>query len=73
MYARAHEVACDVYAVFEHMEPRSDVLPSWLDLDVPDDRCIASSLPVQPRPPMLEAVRATKDINLQDQFGRRRQ
>jgi hypothetical protein len=37
-------VSDDVYAVFEHIEPKGDRLPSWLDLTVPDDRFVASSL-----------------------------
>jgi hypothetical protein len=38
------KVAGDVHAVFEYVEPASDDLPGWLDLDVPDDRLIASTL-----------------------------
>ncbi|MEV8609616.1 hypothetical protein AB0383_17080 [Amycolatopsis sp. NPDC051373] len=37
-------VAGDVWAVFEHIEPHSDRLPSWLDLTVLDDRFVASTL-----------------------------
>lgn len=37
------KVAGDVWAIFEHIEPRTAGLPSWLDLDVPDDRFIAST------------------------------
>ncbi|MCT9011574.1 PIN domain-containing protein [Streptomyces rhizosphaerihabitans] len=33
---RGVRVAGDVYAVFEHIEPRGDGLPNWLDLDGPD-------------------------------------
>jgi hypothetical protein len=28
--------------IFEYTEPRGDGLPGWLDLDVPDDRLVAS-------------------------------
>src|SRR5439155_3783896 len=44
-------VAGDVYAVFEHIEPKGDGLPSWLDLSVPDDRFVASSLLLQSEHP----------------------
>jgi hypothetical protein len=46
-------VAGDIYAVFEHIEPRSDGLPTWLDLDVPDDRFIASVLLLQTIPEQM--------------------
>ncbi|MFE1839879.1 hypothetical protein [Streptomyces sviceus] len=44
-------VAGDVHAVFEYIEPKSDALPDWLDLDVPDDRFIASTLLLQSQHP----------------------
>lgn len=62
-------VAGDVYAVFEHIEPRSDGLPSWLDLDVPDDRFIASTLLLQSRHPGAKLYTATNDINLQTKLA----
>lgn len=37
-------VSGEVHAVFEHIEPRNNKLPSWLDLTVPDDRFVASSM-----------------------------
>lgn len=58
-------VAGDVHAVFEYIEPKSDALPDWLDLDVPDDRFIASTLVLQSRHPGSAWYVATSDINLQ--------
>jgi hypothetical protein len=54
-------VAGDVHAIFEHIEPRDERLPSWLDLTVPDDRFVASSL--------LLLYVATGDINLQTKLS----
>ncbi|WP_333745975.1 PIN domain-containing protein [Streptomyces sp. IBSBF 2950] len=62
-------VAGDVYAVFEHIEPRSEGLPTWLDLDVPDDRFIASALLLQSRHPGSKVYAATGDINLQTKLA----
>jgi PIN domain len=58
-------VAGEVYAVFEHVEPRGDRLPSWLDLAVPDDRFTASSLLLQAEHPGSALFVATGDMNLQ--------
>ncbi len=58
-------VAGDVYAVFEHVEPKGDRLPSWLDMTVPDDRFVASSLLLQSDHPGSAIYVATSDINLQ--------
>jgi hypothetical protein len=58
-------VAGEVYAVFEHIEPRDDRLPSWLDLTVPDDRFTASSLLLQADHPGSALYVATGDMNLQ--------
>lgn len=58
-------VARDVHAKFEHIEPRSDGLPTWLDLSVPDDRFVASSLLLQSAHPGSALYAATSDINLQ--------
>ncbi|MFH8477205.1 PIN domain-containing protein [Streptomyces sp. NPDC018000] len=58
-------VAGDVHAVFEYIEPKSDALPDWLDLDVPDDRFIASTLLLQSQHPGSAWYVATRDINLQ--------
>lgn len=58
-------VAGNVHAVFEYIEPKSDALPDWLDLDVPDDRFIASTLLLQSRHPGSAWYVATSDINLQ--------
>lgn len=58
-------VAGNVHAIFEYIEPKSDALPDWLDLDVPDDRFIASTLLLQSRHPGSAWYVATSDINLQ--------
>lgn len=58
-------VAGDVIAKFEHVEPRSDNLPDWLDLNVPDDRLVASALLLQSEHPGSAMYVATGDINMQ--------
>lgn len=63
------KVAGDVWAVFEHVEPRADGLPTWLDLDVPDDRFIASALLLQSRHPRSMLVVGTSDLNLQTKLA----
>lgn len=63
------KVEGDVWAVFEHIEPRADGLPSWLELDVPDDRFIASTLLLQSRHPGSMLVAATSDLNLQTKLA----
>ncbi|MGW8955530.1 PIN domain-containing protein [Streptomyces sp. NPDC055709] len=62
-------VAGDVHAVFEHIEPRTGGLPTWLDLDVPDDRFIASALLLQTAHPGSKLYVATSDINLQTKLA----
>lgn len=62
-------VAGEVYAVFEHVEPRGDGLPSWLDLTVPDDRFAASSLILQSQHPGSALYVATGDMNLQTKLA----
>lgn len=62
-------VAGEVYAVFEHIEPRDDRLPSWLDLTVPDDRFTASSLLLQAEHPGSALYVATGDMNLQTKLA----
>lgn len=62
-------VAGDVWAVFEHIEPNNDRLPSWLDLTVPDDRFVASSLLLQSDHPGSVLYVATGDINLQTKLA----
>jgi rRNA-processing protein FCF1 len=59
----------DVHAVFEHVEPRDDGLPSWLNLDVPDDRLVASSLLLQSARPGSTVYVATGDLNLQNKLA----
>jgi hypothetical protein len=55
--------------VFEHIEPRNDRLPSWLDLTVPDDRFVASTLLLQSEHPGSALHVATSDINLQTKLA----
>lgn len=62
-------VSGDVWAVFEHIEPRGDGLPNWLDLTVPDDRFAASTLLLQSRHPGSSIVVATSDLNLQTKLA----
>ncbi|MBX7265610.1 hypothetical protein KIF24_05840 [Micromonospora sp. Llam7] len=62
-------VAGEVYAVFEHIEPRHNKLPSWLDLAVPDDRFVASTLLLQSEHPGSALHVATSDINLQTKLA----
>ena len=62
-------VAGEVHAVFEHIEPRDDRLPSWLDLTVPDDRFTASSLLLQAEHPGSALYVATGDMNLRTKLA----
>lgn len=62
-------VAGDVSIVFEHSEPQGDGLPSWLDLDVPDDRVVASALLLQSRHPGSRMTVVTSDISLQTRLS----
>ena len=62
-------VAGDVFEVFEHVEPNSADLPGWLDLDVPDDRFVASALLLQSEHPGSAVYAATSDINLQNKLS----
>ncbi|WP_327411188.1 PIN domain-containing protein (plasmid) [Streptomyces sp. NBC_01281] len=66
---RGVRVAGDVHAVFEHIEPKGDGLPNWLDLGVPDDRFVASTLLLQSRHPGSAVYVATRDINLQTKLA----
>lgn len=58
-----------MWAVFEHVEPRGEGLPSWLDLSVPDDRLVASALLLQSRHPGSAVHVATSDVNLQTKLA----
>jgi hypothetical protein len=51
--------------VFEHVEPRDEGLPDWLDLSVPDDRLVASTLLLQSAHPGSAVFVGTSDLNLQ--------
>jgi hypothetical protein len=62
-------VAGDIYVTFEHVEPKEEGLPSWLDLDVPDDRFVASTLLLQSAHPGSALFAATSDINLQTKLS----
>jgi hypothetical protein len=62
-------VAGDVWAVFEHIEPKTDRLPSWLDLSVPDDRFVTSTLLLQSDHPGSALYVATGDINMQTKLA----
>lgn len=62
-------VAGDVHAKFEHVEPKADGLPGWLDMDVPDDRFTASALVLQSAHPGSALYVATSDINLQTKLS----
>jgi hypothetical protein len=66
---RGVRVASDVHAIFEHIEPKAAGLPDWLDLDVPDDRLVASALRLQSRHPGSALFVATSDINLQTKLA----
>lgn len=63
------KVSGDVWAVFEHIEPHGEGLPSWLDLTVPDDRFVASALRLQSQHPGSMLVVGTSDINLQTKLA----
>lgn len=62
-------VSGDVWVVFEHIEPRGDGLPIWLELGVPDDRFAASTLLLQSEHPGSSIVVATSDLNLQTKLA----
>ena len=61
--------AGEVRVIFEHIEPHDDHLPTWLDLSVPDDRFVASTLLRQSRHPGSAVYVATGDINLQTKLS----
>jgi predicted ribonuclease YlaK len=58
-----------VIAKFEHTEPRSDDLPQWLDLSVPDDQFVAATLLLQSAHPGSAVYVATSDINMQTKLS----
>lgn len=62
-------VAGDVIAKFEHVEPRSQDLPDWLDMSVPDDRFVAAALLLQSQHPSSAIYVATSDINMQTKLS----
>lgn len=62
-------VAGEIFAKFEYKEPPSDDVPQWLDLTVPDDRLVASSLVLQSLHPGSAFYVCTSDINLQNKLA----
>lgn len=62
-------VAGDVHLRFDHIEPRGDALPTWLDLTVPDDRLVASTLLLQSEHPGSQVHVITSDVNLQTKLS----
>ena len=62
-------VSGQVSVVFEHKEPRSDLLPTWLDLTIGDDRLVASALLLQSEHPGSAIYVGTSDINLQTKLA----
>ena len=62
-------VAGGVSVVFQHVEPRGEHLPDWLDLTVGDDRLAAAALLLQSEHPGSAVVVATSDINLQTKLA----
>lgn len=62
-------VAGNITVVFEYIDPRSDDLPGWLDLDVPDDRLAAATLLLQSAHPGSAVYVATSDLNLQTKLA----
>lgn len=67
--ADAIRVAGDVHLRFDHVEPRGEALPAWLDLTVPDDRLVASTLLLQSEHPGSRPHVITSDINLQTRLS----
>ena len=69
---RRVRVAGDVWAVFEHIEPRTDGLPSWLALDCTRrPLCRVDLAPPEPSPRVvrLHFYIVTSDLNLQTKLA----
>jgi rRNA-processing protein FCF1 len=62
-------VAGNVHLRFDHVEPRGDALPAWLDLTVPDDRLVASTLLLQSEHSGSQVHVVTSDVNLQTKLS----
>lgn len=62
-------VAGEVYVQFDHVDPKAEGLPSWLDLTVPDDRLVASALLLQSAHPASALYVVTNDGNLQTKLS----
>lgn len=62
-------VAGQVLAVFDFRELRTEGLPTWLDLAVPDDRLVAGVLRLQSDHPASAVYVATGDLNLQNKLA----
>jgi len=63
------KVSGGVNAKFETLEPKSADVPSWLDLSIPDDRLIASTILLQIEHPRATFYVATADTNLQNKLA----
>lgn len=62
-------VAGEVHVRFDHVEPKANGLPTWLDLDVVDDRFVASALLLQSQHPGSTVTVVTSDLNLQTKLS----
>ena len=65
-------VAGEVYAVLEHKEPRGDGFPDWLELNLPEDRLVASALLLQSAHPGSRVAVATEEMSYAQQARRGR-
>lgn len=62
-------VAGEAYVRFEHADPQSEHLPSWIDLTVPDDRFLAPVLLLQSVHPGSAVTVVASDMNMQTKFA----
>lgn len=62
-------MAGTVSAVFEYRDPKAQGLPGWIDLDVADDRFLATVLLLQSEHPGSAVYVATSDLNLQTKLA----
>lgn len=67
--SKGARVAGGVHVRFDHLEPKADALPTWLDLTVVDDRFIASALLLQSQHPGSTITVVTSDLNLQTKLS----
>ncbi len=66
---RGAKVAGQVFVKFEHIEPKQEGLPTWLDLDTPDDRLVASALLLQSKHPGSAFYVITNDLNMRNKLS----